>query len=142
MPCIVHRAAGIEVLAVPAAERIAADERDERDCGREGEQGTDPSPGKALLVVAGRLGVRLEERRRQLGRRPGEDEHLVHALEPGALLLVHVVADQLAEVRGLSHPSSSRRSARRERAARVRVLTVPSGMSRNSATSDWESPLQ
>ena len=56
-------------------------------------------------MVAGRLGVRLEERRRQLGRRPGEDEHLMHALEPDALLLVHVVADQLAEVRAVTDAS-------------------------------------
>ncbi len=52
-----------------------------------------------------------------------------------------VVADELAEVR-TAHDSSSSRSARRASALRVRVLTVPSGMLRNSATSLCDSPPQ
>ena len=69
-------------------------------------------------------------------------EQLVRALESLALVR-REVADEVVEVGAAQRTSSpSRMSARRPRALRVRVFTVPSGTFRNSATSLCESPLQ
>src|SRR5207237_2510228 len=89
-----------------------------------------------------RLGC-ASERVGQLGRRACPEEEVVDALEALALASVETfAADQVFEV-GPGHASSpSRRSASRARPLRVRVLTVPSGISRNWATSLWERPLQ
>ena len=86
-----------------------------------------------------------EQVRRQLGRRAGLDQEVVDAL----------AAVRASSVRRSSPPTSSSKFGRsvirappratrpgRASAARVRVLTVPSGMPRNSAISDCESPLQ
>jgi len=58
----------------------------------------------------------------------------VHALEAFGLVRLEIVADEVAEVGPAAQSSPSRISASRARAARVRVLTVPSGMPRNSET--------
>src|SRR5439155_20785607 len=93
-------------------------------------------PARRLLHPRHRL-----ERRGQLWRRSGFHEQLVSAPEPLALLRRDVLADELVEVRRASHRSSpSSRSASRPSPARVRVLTVPSGMPRKSATSLCDSP--
>src|SRR6187402_2837061 len=64
-------------------------------------------------------------------------------LETSSFLGGKVVAQEVAKVRRVGHESSpSSRSARRASALRVRVLTVPSGTSRNCAISLWESPPQ
>src|SRR5205823_14730943 len=86
---------------------------------------------------------RVLEGRRELGRRAGGDEEVVHAVQALALARRHVLADELAEVGRAAHSSSpSRRSASRPRPLRVRVFTVPSGTFRNSATSLWDMPPQ
>src|SRR5262245_38796007 len=76
---------------------------------------------------------------RELRRGPCLDQQVVGTAEAFPLLCRHVRADELVEVRWTAHCSSpSRRSARRLRPDRVRVLTVPSGMFRKSATSLWD----
>ena len=76
----------------------------------------------------------MRERRRQLGRRPGLEEHRVDALELVALGRIEVVADEIVEIGVLAvlahRRSSPSSSARRRSADRVRVFTVPSGMLR------------
>ena len=130
-----------EALALPAGKE-APEEREQRDrrCEREQRAGAAARQLDRNLLL-GR--VRLGQRGRELGRWAGLDQQLVHALEPRALLGREVLAHELAEV-GLSRHSSSpsRRSAMRASAARVRVLTVPSGIPRYSATSDCERPPQ
>ncbi len=79
---------------------------------------------------------------RHLRRRPGLDEEIVDAAEPLALGAVDLRADELVEVQGGHASSPSKISARRASALRVRVFTVPRGMSRKLATSLCESPLQ
>ena len=64
----------------------------------------------------------------------------VRAQQARALLVRHLLADEIVEVRCPRHCNSpSSMSARRLRPARVRVLTVPSGMPRKSAISLCES---
>src|SRR5207248_9617492 len=85
---------------------------------------------------------RLRERGRELGRRPGGDEQLVHPPQALGLLALHLVADEVAKVPGRHSSSSSSRSASRARPPRVRVLTVPSGIPSRSAISLCDSSLQ
>src|SRR5919108_349950 len=81
--------------------------------------------------------------RRQLGRRTGLQQQLVHPAQPLPLLRAHLLADQIVELRRPRHASSpSSRSASRASALRVRVLTVPSGMFRYPATSLCDISLQ
>ena len=72
----------------------------------------------------------------------GGDQELVGAAQARPLLGRQIGPDELVEIGLASHSSSSSASASRLSALRVRVLTVPSGMFRNSAISDCESPLQ
>src|SRR5207237_6661746 len=72
------------------------------------------------------------------------DEQVVHAPKPFGLPRRGILADELAEVGFARHESSppSSRSASRDSALRVRVLTVPSGSPSRSAISLCDSPLQ
>src|SRR5438067_3939905 len=80
--------------------------------------------------------------RRELRGRARGDEQAMHLLEPLALagreILVHHVLEPW--IHANSSPSST--PASRVRALRVRVLTVPSGIARYSATSLCDMPLQ
>src|SRR5205085_10159803 len=81
----------------------------------------------------------------ELGRRAGLDEEVVDPLQPVALGGRNLAAEELIEVGDLrpAHLNSpSRASARRPSPARVRVLTVPSGIPRKSATSRCDRPPQ
>ena len=75
----------------------------------------------------------------------GLDQELVDALEPCAFCRRDLAPDQIVEIGRVlpAHRSSPyKTSAKRPRPARVRVLTVPSGIPRKSATSLCESPPQ
>src|SRR5262245_54477048 len=97
-----------------------------------------------LLLAPERLKRILRPRHRlelgrELRRGTGLDQQVVHAAETFPFLSRHVCAEELVEVRCTAHCSSpSSTSASRPRPDRVRVLTVPSGMFRNSATSLWD----
>ena len=136
--------AGLVERRVALAGDEPAEERRQRDRGGDPEQQPRAAARQDVDVVAPLLGLGLQQVRRQLWRRPGRDQQVVHALQARGLLGAEVVAaGELVEGRAVAHPSSSSSStARRPSAARVRVLTVPSGMFRNSAISDCESPLQ
>src|SRR5439155_22029439 len=121
---------------VPAEEGNEGDRRGE---GKRGAEAPAREPGGRLRCAVRRLG----ERRRELRRRPGPHQELVHSLEARSLFCWQVVSDEVAKLRWACHESSpSSRSARRASALLVRVLTVPRGMSMKSAISLWESPLQ
>jgi hypothetical protein len=92
------------------------------------------------ITVAGR---RLLERGRQLGGRPGRNQHLVDLPQSLELLGRSLLADQVFELGRVRHlNSSSSWSASRASALRVRVFTVPSGIPTSSAISLCESSLQ
>ena len=131
---------GARVVAA-SAEEVA--EREGRDHERGGEHETGSKPVTRKLDQAALRPRRLGELLGELGRRAGGDEQVVDALQAFPLRGREVVSDEVAEVRWPAHESSpSRTSAKRDSALRVRVLTVPSGMSRNSAISLWERPPQ
>jgi len=69
---------------------------------------TKPRPPlwKELDVLVAWIEIGLDERGRQLGRRPRRDQELVDAFEPRALLL-REIADELTEVGLVAHSKSS-----------------------------------
>src|SRR4029079_12052762 len=136
---------GLERLARSGvAGDIAAEESDQRDRGCERQRGADSPPGEQDRIRDRFvLGRNLLQLRRELGRRACGDQHVVDALQARPLIGRQVVPDQVSKFRWLAHESSpSNASASLERALRVRVLTVPSGIPTKSAISLCESPPQ
>src|SRR5581483_6057101 len=119
------------------AHEVAASEGRGRDgCGgsREGEAA--PAPDRERHELSGRA----LEPAGQRSRRSRLEQELVHALEPSTLLRAQALGiDPVVEPHATSSSSTSARCAS---AARVLVLTVPSGIASRSATSLWERPLQ
>ena len=111
----------------------------DRGADRESRDGDRRRDGKQCAAPSAR--AERDDSRSRLGGRPGRDEQVVDALQPRVLRWVEVAADEIVEL-GRHRSSSSSASASRESALRVRVLTVPSGISRRSAISLCESPLQ
>jgi hypothetical protein len=144
-PDEVERVPAREAAGVAVAREVAAEEgHDEDQHGRGEQRDAALDPPAARSAERHREGRPALHLRRQLRRRPGGDEQIVHVLQPLALLVAEIDVDELVEVRRPRHASSSpsRTPARRDSALRVRVFTVPSGMCRNSATSLCDRPLQ
>ena len=91
------------LLGVLVAGEVPADERDQRDRGREGERRADAAAGQAGRLHAPRASAprpsgSLFELGWQLGRRAGLDQHLVHALEALVLSGREALSDQVLEL--------------------------------------------
>src|SRR3954454_7139483 len=137
----VERAGARELGRALAADQIADAEGGRGDGGREAEGELVAPPGPPGQALAGVR--RLGQARRELRRRAGRDQQVVCAAKGCQLLGRALVADQLVEIGGWGHVSSSPSSSDSRRSPeRVLVLTVPSGTSRRSEISLCDSPRQ
>ena len=136
--------AGVRAPA-PVVRDAVTGEEDDEDRQRGGEEEHRPrlrGPPCACERVIPRVGP-SSSFGAQLRRRARLEEHVVRALQPLPFGAGRVGADEFVQVPVAVHYSSpSSIDARRARALRVRVFTVPSGRWRYSATSLCDMPLQ
>ena len=121
------------------AEQVAAAERRDGDRGRDQQRRAEPAAGQTLIACGARLRGVARDGGSSGGGPAATSRSCTRRGAP--LLRRQVVAHELVEV-GASQLLLSSAPASRASAARVLVLTVPSGMSRNSAISLCERPLQ